>query len=247
MRKTRPKYLSQRLYLYAGLGSLIIATRHSPGWDYTVPGVGFWILSGSKCPCQMDFYALLQGEIEINTGQQHWLAITYCNTYSKKRFSDRYWDSRQCCVLISNFTFPRNCPRAKSFIHCGSYWKKKKALWFPSHKSCYPTTSSLGAQKFKHRDQSDTILAVLGTCFSDRQGGVGWIPIISISERQCLSLSQPKCRSTQEPNIKTSNFKAFGLTLWFLLEQTLGSTRHTYSQSLLHFLLQTIFCSIYCN
>lgn len=51
-----------------GLESSITAMKHSPGWDYTVPGVGFWILSGSKCPSQMDFYALLQGEIEINTG-----------------------------------------------------------------------------------------------------------------------------------------------------------------------------------
>lgn len=42
-------------------------------------------------------------------------------------------------------------------------------------------------------------------------------------------------------------FKLLAYDFVFFLEQTLSSTRHTYSQSLLHFLLQTIFCSTECN
>lgn len=91
-----------------------------------------------------------------------------------------------------------------------------------------------------HQNSSMGTKATQFICFSDRQGGVGWIPIISTSERQCLSLSQPKHRCTQEPHIKTHDFKAFGLTLRFLLEQILISTRHTYRQTLLPLLPQTI-------
>lgn len=83
--------------------------------------------------------------------------------------------------------------------------------------------------------------AVPDTYFSDHQGGVSWIPRISTSERQCLSLSQPIYRCIQEPHIKMHYFKAFGLTLLFLLEQILIRTQHPYNQTPLPFLPQ--FCS----
>lgn len=98
------------------------------------------------------------------------------------------------------------------------------------------------------RTKATQFSAVPDTCFSDYQEGVEWIPIISTSERQCLSLSQPKHRYTQKPHNKLHYFKAFGLTLLFLLEQILISTQHThynitipYNQTLLPFLPQFSF------